>query len=115
MSEADEQAAVIEWCAWNKVLVFHIPNGGARDARTGAQLKRQGVKRGVPDLCVPVARGGYHGLYIEMKTRTGRLSSEQETWLRRLQSEGYRAVVCRGAGQAINEIDDYMKGKVWLR
>mgnify|MGYP004433785991 CR=1 FL=1 len=38
-----------------------------RDARTAANLKRQGVKAGVPDLHLPVARGGYNGLYIELK------------------------------------------------
>ena len=74
MSEAQEQAAVIEYCEFIHVPVFHIPNGGYRNAREAANLKRQGVKAGVPDLCIPVAKGGYHGLYIEMKTKKGKLS-----------------------------------------
>lgn len=50
-------------------LLYHIPNGGKRDAKTATILKRQGVKAGVPDLHLPVARGGYHGLYIELKVK----------------------------------------------
>ena len=53
------------------VLLFHIPNGGRRDTAEAANLKKQGVKPGVPDLFLPVARGGYHGLFIEMKRRDG--------------------------------------------
>ena len=69
MSEASEQRAVVEYCDFKKIPVFHIPNGGYRNKAEAAHLKAQGVRPGVPDLCVPVARHGYHGLYIEMKRR----------------------------------------------
>ena len=111
LSEADEQAAVVEWCGYNRIPCFHIPNGGARDARTGYQLKRQGVKRGVPDLCIPVPVSGYHGLWVEMKTKTGRTTPEQDGWLELLNRNGYLATVCHGAGDAINTIDDYVNGR----
>ena len=71
--ESGHQEAIIEWCAWNMQqypeleLLYHVPNGGKRDKATAAVLKRQGVKAGVPDLVLPVARCGYHGLYIELK------------------------------------------------
>lgn len=39
MSEADEQRAVIEWCAWKRVPVFHIPNGGSRHPAEAAHSK----------------------------------------------------------------------------
>ena len=67
-SEAAEQEAVIAWCGWMEKqhpelkLLFHIPNGGSRNKAEAANLKAQGVKPGVPDLCLPVARCGYHGL-----------------------------------------------------
>ena len=67
--ESGHQEAIIEWCAWNMQqypeleLLYHVPNGGKRDKATAAVLKRQGVKAGVPDLVLPVARCGYHGLY----------------------------------------------------
>lgn len=108
MSEAQEQQAVIEWCAWKRIPVFHIPNGGSRDKREAANLKRQGVQPGVPDLFVPVARGGWHGLFVEMKTAKGRASPKQREWLELLSAQGYLVKVCRGSEEAIRVIGAYM-------
>lgn len=108
MSEAKEQQALIEWCAWKRIPIFHIPNGGSRDKREAANLKRQGVKAGVPDLFVPVARGGWHGLFVEMKTAKGRVSSKQREWLDLLDAQGYLTRVCRGADEAMSVIGAYM-------
>ena len=58
-------------------LLHHIPNGGNRDVVEARHLKQQGVKKGVPDLHLPVARGSYHSLYIEMKAETGRTSQNK--------------------------------------
>ena len=73
-SEATEQELVIQWCNWQQAqhpeagMIFHIPNGGQPEHNwEAANLKRQGVKAGVPDLFLPVAKNGYHGLFIEMK------------------------------------------------
>lgn len=105
MSEADEQQTVVEYCDAKGIPVFHVPNGGGRDKREAANLKRQGVKPGVPDLCVPVARGLCHSLYIEMKSEGGKISEAQTGWLRRLRAEGMCAYACYGAGNAIALID----------
>ena len=110
MSEAQEQAAVIEYCRYRNILVYHVPNGGYRNAREAANLKRQGVSPGVPDLCFPFARCGFHGLYIEMKTKTGRATDKQLNWLNRLRHEGYAAFIARGSGQAIDLIEQYIAG-----
>jgi hypothetical protein len=45
-------------------LIFHVPNGGHRVKAVAAKLKAQGVKAGMPDLVLPMARGGFFGLYI---------------------------------------------------
>ena len=72
-TEADEQKAVIQWCIlmegrWPELeYIYHVPNGGSRNAREATNLKAQGVKPGVPDLELPVARGAYTGLHIELK------------------------------------------------
>lgn len=108
MSEAQEQSAVVEYCDVKGIPVYHIPNGGRRDKREAANLKRQGVKPGVPDLCVPVARGPYHSLYIEMKAAGGKPTEAQVEWLCRLRGEGMCAYVCYGAENAIALIDRYM-------
>lgn len=67
MSESSEQKALIKWCEYSKVPIFHIPNGGTRNPKEAAELKRQGVKPGVPDLFIPLPRGSKHGMFIEMK------------------------------------------------
>lgn len=100
-TEYQEQVALFEWAAWNEArlpelaLLFAIPNGEKRDAVTGARLKRAGVKAGVPDLLLPVASKGYHGLWIELKTPVGRTSPAQERWITTLVEQGYDVAVAR--------------------
>lgn len=109
-SEAEEQRAVIEWCDALKLPIFHIPNGGHRHKSVATELKRQGVRPGVPDLFLPIAKGNYHGLFIEMKRRDFypyQASDKQVEWLRRLQQNGYAAFICKGADEAIACIEQY--------
>lgn len=115
-TESREQTALFQWAAAREKqfpelrCIFHCPNGGARDAITGARLKREGVKAGVPDIFLMVARGQYHGLAIEMKRlKGGNLTANQKTWLNRLNAQGYKAVACRGAAEAIVTIENYLK------
>ena len=90
-------------------LLYAIPNGGKRAIKTAIALKAQGVKSGVPDMCLPVARGGYHGLYIELKRQKGGTVSEtQKSWITALTEQGYKAVVCKGADEAIGTIKEYL-------
>ena len=92
-------------------LLFAIPNGGARSAVTGMRLKEEGVRRGVPDMMLPVARGGFHGLFIELKAGgKARPTKEQVLWLTALAERGYRAVVCHGAGEAQAVLLEYLGG-----
>ena len=113
--ESVEQQTLIKWArlARGKYpeldMLYHITNEGKRSVVTGARLKSEGLKPGVPDLCLAVARGGAHGLYIEMKrTKGGRVSPEQARWIEKLSREGYVAVVCRGWEQAREAILRYL-------
>jgi hypothetical protein len=113
-SEHDEQKALFEWAAWltpsypELRLLHAIPNGGYRMVWTGVRLKEEGVRRGVPDVCLPVARQGKHGLFIELKAQRGKVRDEQKEWLAALNEQGYLAVVCWGADEAIATIKDYL-------
>jgi hypothetical protein len=89
-------------------LLYAIPNGGKRNRGTAIKLKAEGLRPGVPDYCLPVARGGYHGLYIELKTASGAVRPEQRAWLAALAAQGYRAVVARQWEQAWAELRDYL-------
>jgi len=113
-TEAQHQINIIRWSEIVRdvypelKLLYHIPNGGGRDAIEGKHLKEQGVKAGVPDLCLPVPRGDYDALYIELKTEKGAPSPEQEWWICQLRLEGNYAVVCYGWRSAIKIIEWYM-------
>lgn len=95
---------------WPELSLLHaIPNGGHRGKAPAGKLKAEGVRPGVPDYHLPVARGGYIGLWIELKrTKGGRTSPEQRAWIAALQAHGHRAVVCCGWEQAWAEIRDYL-------
>ena len=117
--EAVDQETVFQWAALMRprypelYLLYHIPNGGSRNALEAANLKRQGVKAGVPDLCLPVARGKYHGLYIELKHGKNETTDLQKKWIASLQKQDYAAAVCYGWEQAVEVISKYleMRGK----
>lgn len=115
-SEAEEQAAVIEW--WRLVCrkygvpecaLLHIANEGTGSAARGRLQKKQGVRAGVSDLFLSVPRGGCGGLWIEMKCRIGGyVRPEQKEFLSQMQALGYDCAVCRGAEAARQKIHAYM-------
>ena len=114
-TEASEQRKVIQWSRFARCTepdldyLIHVPNEGRRTPRAGAELKRQGLSPGFPDLFLFVARGGYHGLAIELKTTTGKLTEPQERWLAALADKGFLAVCCRGSEEAIDTILRYLR------
>lgn len=116
-SEDTEQAAVISWAQWQLnqhpelKLLHHCPNGGSRNKAEAVKLKQMGVVAGVPDLHLPVPKGIYHGLYIEMKYGDGRLEKSQREFLSSAAGYGYYAVCCYGAEEAISIIREYLKLK----
>jgi hypothetical protein len=114
--ESQEQATLFEWARLmeNRYpelrLMYHIPNGGLRNKPVAVTLTAQGVRRGVPDICLPVARHEFHGLYIELKRlKGGKVSQEQADWILLLKEQGYKAEVCYGFADAKNVLEEYLK------
>ena len=109
--ESKLQSACVKW--FNNSFHDHrklsIPNGGKRGIKTAITMKREGCVAGVPDLCLPVARGGYHALYIEMKSEKGRLSPDQKAMSLYLTEQGNKVIVCRSVTQFIHEVSEYLK------
>lgn len=116
-SEGAEQTALFCWAALPEQqqkypelkFMFHIPNGGSRDKREAGAFKAQGVKPGVPDVFLPIERGGYHGLWIEMKYGTNVTSDEQNQYLNFLTVQGYAASVCYSWQEAARNIEAYFR------
>lgn len=90
-------------------LLFAVPNGGDRNTIVAAKMKAEGVRPGVPDYLMPVPRGGYIGLAIELKSLTGYASREQKAWIEALREQGWRAEVCRGWEAAWRVVNDYLE------
>ncbi len=107
--EDSEQIRLCVWLDREKILYYHCPNGGRKSRIAGAKLKRMGVKAGVPDICVPIASRGYHGLYCELKRKVGgKVSAEQRQWIADLRAQGYYVFVGKGAEEAIARIKLYL-------
>lgn len=116
--EHTEQVALMQWWALAcraygvpESMLFAIPNGGRRDPVTGARLKAEGVRAGIPDLFLAVPMGGHGGLFIEMKkSHGGRVSEAQTVCIGQLERMGYRVAVCHGWERAREQIENFLKG-----
>lgn len=115
-SEHDLQVNVMQWWAWahkqfslDERLLWATPNGGIRHIGTAMKLKAEGVRRGVPDLTLAVARQGFHGLFIEMKAKGGRVDPEQHALADLLRRQGYNVIIAWSDAEAIKAIEGYLR------
>ena len=111
-SETTEQIALFDWAKRTEsilpelALIYHVPNEGKRT--NGGILKAAGLKSGVPDICLPVAKNGFHGLYIELKFGKNKATKAQEEYMAMLETQRYKTAVCYGAEEAREEILAYL-------
>lgn len=115
-TESEEQQTLFRWAQLQSgafpelALMYHVPNGGGRSKAEAGRFKAEGVKSGVPDICLPVARGGFHGLYVELKRQRGGIVSDNQTaWMERLSREGYCVALCMGWEAASKAILEYLR------
>lgn len=115
--EHDAQVALFQWARLMEpkhpelALLFAVPNGMRTSIRTAVKAKAEGLKRGVPDVWLPVPQFRwieYHGLVIEMKAPKGTTSPEQKRWMAALREYGWRCEVCYSTQEAIDVILDYL-------
>jgi hypothetical protein len=110
--ESDLQMQCVKWFAYQhqalRPLLFSVPNGGRRDARTGAILKAEGVHAGVADMILFVPNKCHHALCIEMKTATGSQSKLQKEWQAAVEAMDYKYVVCRSLDDFMREVTEYL-------
>ena len=95
--ESKLQSACVRWFRYNlpSIIIASIPNGGYRNMVTASIMKAEGALAGMPDLVILRPSQGFCGLFIEMKSETGRLSKSQTELHRRLIDEGYQVAICR--------------------
>lgn len=116
MPEWKEQTYVVDWAHLHPIVrdyILGIFNEGQRSAIRSAVMKRMGLRPGVCDLFIAYPAHGKHGMWLEMKKRRGsKISAEQRTWVNRMNSVGYVAVICYGWEQAVKAIAQYMAGTI---
>lgn len=117
--EWQEAERLIDWVDGEGVRLYRelayfyaVPNGGFRHKAVAGKMKAQGVRAGVLDFNLDVARGPYHGLRIELKRRVGgTVSLAQKAWIAELTHQGYLVVVCRGWEEARDRLVDYLNAE----
>lgn len=92
--------------------VFAIPNGGKRNVIVAQKLKAEGVRSGVPDLCLPVMRGGYGGMYVELKAGKNTTSDLQDDVIEELRGDGYYVDVFWSWEDALTAMIAYVEGDI---
>ena len=109
--EYNEQVTLAEYLDLKGYCWCHVPNGGNRSAVTGARMKKQGTKRGVPDNFIFDGPEEYKGIVIELKrVKGGRLTPEQKCWLKELKERGWLTKVSHGADEAIDWLEEIFEG-----
>ena len=116
--EDAQQVLVVDWAMVHQnefpelKWLFHCPNGGKRNAFEAAKFKRLGVKPGVSDLFLPVPKGDYHGLFIEMKYGNNKLQPSQKEFLSDMAKQNYFVVTCYSGEKAVEIIKKYIQGDI---
>jgi hypothetical protein len=110
ISEATIHKTVMDWVRLHDILnglVIHIPNEGRRSERYGRLLRDMGMRAGVSDLFICMAKHGFHGAWIELKSARGRISTEQALFQLDMANQGYFTMVCYSIDEAIKTISWY--------
>lgn len=114
-AESNHQIALFQWAKLMQTqypelkLLHAIPNGGKRNVIEATRMKREGVLSGVSDIMLPVARNGFHGLYVELKAvKGGKLSDNQIWWIVQTTKQGYYSTICYGWVEAKEVIEKYL-------
>ena len=111
MNETDLQMHVVNYIRMQYPKArFCASLGGIRTSISQARkAKKTGYWAGFPDLQITEPNKWYHGLFIEIKTETGRATKNQRDWIKALNKRGYKAVICKGFQHCKDEIDNYLK------
>ena len=120
ISEHDEQKALLKWWSFAcasfgvpEICLFAVPNAAKRSAKLASMMRAEGMRSGIPDLVLAVARGQFHGLFIEMKkARGGKASPNQIMTLSAFHRQGYAVRICHGFEAARGVIEQYMAGEL---
>ena len=113
-TELNIQRGIIRWARMEDMnrpelaLLHSIPNGAHVSDRNRMSLVSSGLLSGIPDLFLPVPRGTFHGLYIEVKSPTGRVSKPQKYIMDLLTAQNFKCTIVRSFLDGIDAIETYL-------
>ena len=111
-TESNEQIVAMDWLRLQHPKIaehtLHIGNERKASYFAGYIMKKMGVLKGASDLFMAWPSGGFHGLFIEVKSKIGRPSPEQKAFIQRMRDVGYKAEICYGADEVINTMKEYI-------
>jgi len=123
--EEEDQKLIFKWwfkqypnfdkCLFSSLNGISLGGSKKRRGITIKSAKAQGMLNGVSDIQLCVARGGYHGMFIELKRSDGKqydVTDDQWSFIYAMREQGYYATWCAGHKQAIELITDYMEGRL---
>lgn len=112
--ESKIQQECVRWfrLQYPNLLIYAIPNGGKRGIITASIMKAEGVIAGAADVHIPIARGKYHSLYIEMKSQTGKQQPSQVEFQKKVESFGNAYMVCRSFDEFQATVTGYLSEQI---
>ena len=112
VTEHQIQTALFQWlrAVHPKVVAFAVPNAARRSPSQAAYLKAEGLRAGIPDVVLATPRGGFAGMFLELKREGGKLSDAQRETLYLLANEGYACAIAWNLDEAIELITQYLEG-----
>ena len=111
MTEHQIQVMLFKWfkLQYPKLIMFAIPNAAKRSFAQANYMKAEGLIAGVSDIFLMCPKGGWHGLFIELKSEKGKLQPNQVEFMGRATLLGYMSVVCYGFEEAKDLITEYLQ------
>lgn len=101
MTEWKHQIALCKILDMANILYFATLSEEKRDGKRGKIGQRMGRKAGVPDIVI-CEKGG---VFVEMKTLTGKLSDDQKKWIFNLKLKGFQVITGYGWQDAVKKLN----------
>jgi len=115
--EHEEQVALFKWARLQEkkfpelACLYAIPNAGKRSIAAAKYMKAEGLKSGVSDVHLPVSKGCFIGLWIEMKVDSNKPTENQWDWINKMQHAAHHVAVCYSFEEAKCVIEWYLNLK----
>lgn len=110
--ERDQKIAFVQLMQYKLPLLykylFALEHGGSRHLLEAKNLKKVGVKEGLPDYFFIYPSNEYIGLFLEFKANNNTQTKKQKEFFELARGVGYKCVVVKLADEALNVVTEYI-------